>query len=236
MFISPGVISQRTKVCSEKKSESREFPGGLVVKTPCFHCRTAADMGSLPGRVTKILHASRHGHKQSKSKKKMILPLLLGQELAPNRRESNSLHWSVTSSAPVLRTLTIKRAVTSGPALPPKQRSKAGWRHLGPGPAFQCNPPLAHSLPQSALTDYLVKEMPCVSWNSLLTTFLIWLTHFSNLKPVITGNSLVVLRWGLCSVTTGGTGSIPGQGTEIPQGSRLGQLISHNQTVRNKKK
>ena len=70
MFLSPGVISQRTKVCSKKKSESREFPGGLVVKTPCFHCRTAADMGSLPGGVTKILHASRHGHKKGKSKKK----------------------------------------------------------------------------------------------------------------------------------------------------------------------
>ena len=138
-----------------RKVESREFPGGLVVRTPCFHCRTAADMGSLPGGVTKILHASRRGHKKKQKKKKVILPFLLEQELAPNRRESNSLRWSVTSSAPVLRTLTIKHAVTSGPALPPRRRSKAGWRHLGPGPAFQCNPPLAHSLPQSALTDYL---------------------------------------------------------------------------------
>ena len=49
MFISLGVISQRNKVCSEKKSESREFPGGLVVRTPCFHCRQQTWVHSLVG-------------------------------------------------------------------------------------------------------------------------------------------------------------------------------------------
>ena len=39
-----------------------------------------------------------------------------------------------------------------------------------------------------------VKETPCAYWNSLFTTFLVWLTHVSTLKPVITGNSLVVLQ------------------------------------------
>ena len=42
-----------------------DFPGGPVVKTPCFHC-----MGhrfDLPGRGTKILHAAGHGQKDKET-------------------------------------------------------------------------------------------------------------------------------------------------------------------------
>ena len=35
-----------------------DFPGGPVVKTPCFHCRGAGDVGSFPGWGTKIPHAA----------------------------------------------------------------------------------------------------------------------------------------------------------------------------------
>ena len=43
----------------------REFPGSLVVITPCFCCRGT---GSVPGQVTKIPHAVQ----LSKKKKKKI--------------------------------------------------------------------------------------------------------------------------------------------------------------------
>ena len=36
---------------------SREFPGGPVVRTPHFHCRTVGDTGLIPGQGTKIPHA-----------------------------------------------------------------------------------------------------------------------------------------------------------------------------------
>ena len=41
----------------------REFPGGQVVKTQHFHCH---GLGSIPGRGTKILHASLCGQKKKK--------------------------------------------------------------------------------------------------------------------------------------------------------------------------
>ena len=43
---------------------SWDFPGGLVVKTLCFHCRGGT--GSIPGRGTKIPQAARRGQKVKK--------------------------------------------------------------------------------------------------------------------------------------------------------------------------
>ena len=41
-----------------KKRVDRDFSGGPVVQTPCFHRRGA---GSIPGQGTKIPHAAWHG-------------------------------------------------------------------------------------------------------------------------------------------------------------------------------
>ena len=41
-----------------------EFPGGPVVRAPCFHCEGP---GSIPGQGTKILQAARCGQKKKKS-------------------------------------------------------------------------------------------------------------------------------------------------------------------------
>ena len=41
----------------------REFPGSLVVITPCFCCRGT---GSVPGQVTKIPHAVQLSKKKKK--------------------------------------------------------------------------------------------------------------------------------------------------------------------------
>ena len=43
----------------------REFPGGPVVRTQCFHCWS---QGSVPGPGTKIPQAVWHGQKKGKSK------------------------------------------------------------------------------------------------------------------------------------------------------------------------
>ena len=45
-------------IIAEKEKQSRDFPGGSVVKTMCFHC---GERGSIPGWGTK---------KQSKKNKK----------------------------------------------------------------------------------------------------------------------------------------------------------------------
>ena len=50
----------RKKKCWEElkkiKKKKKEFPGGLIVKTLCFHSR---GMGSIPGPlVKKVLHAT----------------------------------------------------------------------------------------------------------------------------------------------------------------------------------
>ena len=42
----------------------------------------------------------------------------------------------------------------------------------------------------------------------------------SVLKEGLSGNSLAVQWLGLCASTPGGTGSIPGRGTKIPQATR----------------
>ena len=46
-----------------KKETSGEFPGGLVVRIPGFHCR---DLGSIPGQGTEIVQAARRGQKKEK--------------------------------------------------------------------------------------------------------------------------------------------------------------------------
>ena len=44
-----------------ENSTKHLIPGGLMVKTPCFHCRGA---GSIPGRETKIPRAARRSQKK----------------------------------------------------------------------------------------------------------------------------------------------------------------------------
>ena len=51
---------------SLKKTKSREFPGGLVVKTWHFHCRSA---GSIPGQGTKIDPTSHRARSKTKTPK-----------------------------------------------------------------------------------------------------------------------------------------------------------------------
>ena len=48
-----------------KNSYSRDFPGGLVVKT---RASTAKGMGLIPGQGTNILHATWYGQKKKKKK------------------------------------------------------------------------------------------------------------------------------------------------------------------------
>ena len=59
-----------------KKQQTREFPGGPVVRTPAF---TAKSVGSIPGWGTKTPQATRRGQKQNKTtqtkKKKQIKPV-----------------------------------------------------------------------------------------------------------------------------------------------------------------
>ena len=50
-----------------KRSLCWEFPGSLVVRTRCFHCRGP---GSIPGRGIKIPQATWCGQKKKKKKKK----------------------------------------------------------------------------------------------------------------------------------------------------------------------
>ena len=47
--------------------EIRDVSGDPVVKTPCFHC---GGHGFVSGWETKILHATRHGHKKKKKERK----------------------------------------------------------------------------------------------------------------------------------------------------------------------
>ena len=56
------------------KSErrQRDFPGGPVVKTPCFHCRRHGfdlSFGLIPGWGTKIPHAASQGQKKKEERK-----------------------------------------------------------------------------------------------------------------------------------------------------------------------
>ena len=51
----------------KKKHSAREFPGGPVVRTPCFHC---GGVGSIPGQGTKIPQAVQCGQKTKTNKQK----------------------------------------------------------------------------------------------------------------------------------------------------------------------
>ena len=55
-----------------------DFPGGPVVKTPCFLCREQGG-GLMPSQGTKISHATQHSQTKKKSKQKHWLhnPLLM---------------------------------------------------------------------------------------------------------------------------------------------------------------
>ena len=61
---------------SHKAEATWDFPGGPMVKTPCFHCR---GRGSIPGRGTKIPHATWRSQKTEKqtNKKKAEATLLV---------------------------------------------------------------------------------------------------------------------------------------------------------------
>ena len=53
-------IQYHLYVESKNYENMREFPGGLVVRTQCFHCKGP---GSIPGQGTKILQAVWTGQK-----------------------------------------------------------------------------------------------------------------------------------------------------------------------------
>ena len=63
-FLDEGFIEYRKL---SHKNYRREFPGGLVIRIPGFHCR---DPGSIPDRGTEIPQASQHGQKQTNKQKK----------------------------------------------------------------------------------------------------------------------------------------------------------------------
>ena len=46
---------------------SWDFPGGPVVKTPCFQCSNTGGAGSIPGWGTKIPHEARRAKKRKKN-------------------------------------------------------------------------------------------------------------------------------------------------------------------------
>ena len=77
------------------KAKCQEFPGGPVVRTPCFHC---GGRGSTPGRGTKIPQASRRGQKK---KKKPIVSLNAHQKGAKRRhvpgyeaKQAYTIYWT----------------------------------------------------------------------------------------------------------------------------------------------
>ena len=51
------------------KPHYRDFPGGPVLETPCFHCR---GHGSIPGQGTKVPHAARPKKDKNKNKKNTL--------------------------------------------------------------------------------------------------------------------------------------------------------------------
>ena len=52
-----------------QKQENWELPG-IQFQGLGYHVSTAGDMGSILGQATKILHATRHGQKIEKKKKR----------------------------------------------------------------------------------------------------------------------------------------------------------------------
>jgi len=50
-----------------RRDAGTDFPGGLVISIPGFHCR---GLGSIPGGGTEILQAAQSGQEKKKRKKK----------------------------------------------------------------------------------------------------------------------------------------------------------------------
>ena len=58
------------------------FPGGPVVKTPCFHCRgTAGGVGLMPGQGTRIIYATQRGQEFKKKQQQEALIISLMSNL-----------------------------------------------------------------------------------------------------------------------------------------------------------
>jgi len=66
---------QQKKKKKKKKNEAREFPGGLVVKIPCFHY---CGLGSLPGLETEILTSRYYTLWEGEKKSEEFLSWLSG--------------------------------------------------------------------------------------------------------------------------------------------------------------
>ena len=64
-MVSKQWTSREQKAVRDKKQRRWEFPGGLVIGIPGFHC---CGLGSVPGRGTEILQAMQCSQKQTNKK------------------------------------------------------------------------------------------------------------------------------------------------------------------------
>ena len=70
------MVQNMHRILKLKVTDLREFPGGPVVKTWCFHCHGP---GSIPSQGTKILQAT---HSVAKKKKERDLKEIFDMQLA----------------------------------------------------------------------------------------------------------------------------------------------------------
>ena len=61
ILLRAGSLPSEVSFLTDKIESPREFPGGPVVRTWCFHC---CGLGSMPGQGTEILQATWHGQKK----------------------------------------------------------------------------------------------------------------------------------------------------------------------------
>ena len=100
-----GQIMRTTRISTLEETPSRrnerdvDFPGGPVVKMPCFHCR---GRGFIPGQETKILRAA---------KIPRVIKVLLVVRLSPCHLSRRTF----PTAAPVLPTWTGTETVTNPP-------------------------------------------------------------------------------------------------------------------------
>ena len=101
MFLQPPVPRRKSKssVLWLKRLSPGGFPGGPVVKTPCCHC------SAIPGRGSKILHATQHSPKKKLSSELVFtrvgyLPYFMPLSLP---RHQLALHWHLYPISALLR-------------------------------------------------------------------------------------------------------------------------------------